>query len=159
MQRLGEANRLPVSCAFRFQVLFDNRLDHYVGDVGIGINPVLGERVKMADLLIVVGARLGEMATSGYALVESPVPRQKLVHVHPGAEEIGRVFQPELGILSDMAPFARSVAAMDPVADPPWKASVAEARQDFVAGSSRREIPGRAQIWAVVGHLNQTMPT
>ncbi len=154
MQRFAEANPLPVSCAFRFQDLFDNRLDHYVGDVGIGINPVLGERVKMADLLIVVGARLGEMTTSGYSLVESPVPRQKLVHVHPGAEEIGRVFQPELGILSDMAPFARSVAAMDPVADPPWKASVAEARQDFIAWSSRREIPHR-----YTGFRTQVAPT
>ncbi|HUQ29089.1 MAG TPA: thiamine pyrophosphate-binding protein [Usitatibacter sp.] len=158
MQRFAEANHLPVGCAFRFQDLFDNRLDNYVGDVGIGINPVLAERVKMADLLIVVGARLGEMTTSGYTLVESPVPRQRLVHVHPGAEEIGRVYQPELGILSDMAPFARSVAAMDPVAAPAWKASVAEARQDYVAWSSRREIPGRVQMWEVVDHLDKTMP-
>jgi acetolactate synthase I/II/III large subunit len=158
MQRFAEANHLPVSCAFRFQDLHDNRLDNYVGDVGIGINPVLAERVKMADLLIVVGARLGEMTTSGYSLLDSPVPRQKLVHVHPGAEEIGRVFQPELGILSDMAPFARSVAAMDPVDRAPWQGSVAEARADFVAWSSRRAIPGRVQMWEVVDHLNATMP-
>jgi acetolactate synthase-1/2/3 large subunit len=157
-QRFAEANRLPVSCAFRFQDLFDNRLENYVGDVGIGINPVLAERVKMADLLIVVGARLGEMTTSGYSLVESPVPRQKLVHVHPGAEEIGRVFQPELGILSDMAPFARSVAAMEPIAEPAWKGSVGEARQDYIAWSSRREIPGKVQMWDVVDHINKTMP-
>jgi acetolactate synthase-1/2/3 large subunit len=158
MQRFAEANHLPVSCAFRFQDLYDNRLDNYVGDVGIGINPVLAERVKMADLLIVVGARLGEMTTSGYSLLESPVPRQKLVHVHPGAEELGRVYQPELGILSDMAPFARSVAAMEPVADARWKASVAEARADLLAWSSRREIPGKVQMCDVVEHLNKTMP-
>jgi len=158
MQRFAEANQLPVSCAFRFQDLFDNRLENYVGDVGIGINPVLAERVKMADLLIVVGARLGEMTTSGYSLVESPVPRQKLVHVHPGAEELARVFQPELGILSDMAPFARAVAAMEPIADPAWKGSAAEARQDYVAWSSKREIPGRVQMWEVVDHINRTMP-
>ncbi len=158
MQRFAEANQLPVSCAFRFQDLYDNRLDNYVGDVGIGINPVLAERVKMADLLVVAGARLGEMTTSGYSLLESPVPRQKLVHVHPGAEELGRVYQPELGILSDMAPFARSVAAMEPVADPAWKGSAAEARADFVAWSSRREIPGKVQMWDVVDHLNAHMP-
>jgi acetolactate synthase-1/2/3 large subunit len=158
MQRFAEANHLPVSCAFRFQDLYDNRLDNYVGDVGIGINPVLAERVKMADLLVVVGARLGEMTTSGYSLVESPLPRQKLVHVHPGAEELGRVYQPELGILSDMAPFARSVAAMEPVAEPRWRASVAEARADLLAWSSRREIPGKVQMFDVVEHLNKTMP-
>jgi acetolactate synthase-1/2/3 large subunit len=157
-QRFAEANQLPVSCAFRFQDLYDNRLDGYVGDVGIGINPVLAERVKTADLLVVVGARLGEMTTSGYSLVEPPLPRQKLVHVHPGAEELGRVYQPELAILSDMAPFARSAAAMEPIAEPAWKGSVAEARQDYVAWSSRREIPGRVQMWDVVDHINKTMP-
>jgi acetolactate synthase-1/2/3 large subunit len=158
MQRFAEANHLPVTCAFRFQDLFDNRHPNYVGDVGIGINPVLAERVKMADLLIAVGPRLGEMTTSGYTLLDSPLPRQKLVHVHAGAEEIGRVFQPELGILSAMPHFARACAAMTPVPDPAWKASVAEARADFEAWRSRREIPGRVQMWDVIDHLNRVLP-
>jgi len=159
MRRFVEANGLPCGCAFRFQDLLDNRSDHYVGDVGIGINPVLAERVKMADLLLVVGARLGEMTTSGYTLLESPVPRQKLVHVHPSAEEIGRVYQPELGIVSAMAPFAAAVGGLAATQkNPPWKASVAEARADYVAWSSRREIPGRVQMWEVVDWLNQHCP-
>jgi acetolactate synthase-1/2/3 large subunit len=98
------------------------------------------------------------MTTSGYTLVEAPVPRQKLVHVHPGPEEIGRVYQPELGILSDMAPFARSVGAMEPIANPPWKATVAEARADYVAWSGRREIPGRVQMWDIVDWLGKHVP-
>jgi acetolactate synthase-1/2/3 large subunit len=158
MQRFVEANHLPCACAFRYQDLFDNRLENYVGDVGIGINPVLAERVRMSDLLIVAGARLGEMTTSGYTLLEAPVPRQKLVHVHPGAEEIARVYQPELGILSDMAPFARSVAAMTPVENPAWKATVAEARADFIAWTGRREIPGRVQMWDIVDHIDKHVP-
>ncbi|HZZ94397.1 MAG TPA: thiamine pyrophosphate-binding protein [Usitatibacter sp.] len=158
MQRFAEANRLPVTCAFRFQDLFDNRHPNYVGDVGIGINPVLSERVRMSDLLVAVGPRLGEMTTSGYTLLDSPVPRQKLVHVHAGAEEIGRVFQPELGILSAMPHFARACAAMTPIPDPAWKGSVAEARADFEAWRSRREIPGRVQMWDVVDHLNRVLP-
>jgi acetolactate synthase-1/2/3 large subunit len=158
IQRFAEANHLPVGCAFRFQDLFDNRHPHYVGDVGIGINPVLAQRVKMADLLVAVGPRLGEMTTSGYTLLDSPVPRQKLVHVLPGAEEIGRVFQPELGIVSAMPHFARALAAMAPVADPPWKNTVAEARADFEAWTSRREIPGRVQMWDVVQHLGRALP-
>jgi acetolactate synthase-1/2/3 large subunit len=158
MQRFVEANALPCACAFRFQDLIDNRHENYVGDVGIGVNPILGERVRTADLLIAVGPRLGEMTTSGYTLLDAPVPRQKLVHVHPGAEEIGRVYQPELGILSDMAPFARSVAAMEPIANPPWKANVAEARADYTAWTARREIPGRVQMWDIVDWIDKHVP-
>ncbi|HUP31272.1 MAG TPA: thiamine pyrophosphate-binding protein [Usitatibacter sp.] len=157
-QRFIEANHLPVGCAFRFQDLLDNRHEHYVGDVGIGINPVLAERVRMSDLLVVVGARLGEMTTGGYTLIDAPVPRQKLVHVHPGSEEIGRVYQPELGILSAPGPFAAAAAALTPVENPPWKSSVAEARADYVAWSSRREIPGRVQMWDIVDYLNKKAP-
>ncbi len=86
LQRFVEANALPCACAFRFQDLIDNRHDNYVGDVGIGVNPILAERVRTADLLVAVGPRLGEITTSGYTLLEAPVPRQKLVHVHPGPE-------------------------------------------------------------------------
>ncbi|MGZ5040779.1 MAG: thiamine pyrophosphate-binding protein [Usitatibacter sp.] len=158
IQRFVEANDLPCACAWRFQDLFDNRRESYVGEVGIGVNPVLATRVRQADLLVVIGARLGEMTTSGYTLLESPVPRQKLVHVHAGAEEIGRVYQPELGILSAPAHFARACAAMEPVEPRPWKASVAEARADYLAWTSRREIPGRVQMWDVVDYLNEHCP-
>ncbi len=158
LARFVEANGLPCACAWRFQDLFDNRHPNYAGDVGIGVNPALAERVRRADLLIVIGARLGEMTTSGYSLLDSPVPAQKLVHVHAGAEEIGRVFQCELGILSDMAPFARSIAAMAPIANPPWKGLAAEARAERDAWAARREIPGPLQMWDVVDWLNRHMP-
>ena len=158
MQRFAEANELPVGCAFRFQDLFDNNHPNYVGDVGIGINPVLAERVKMADVLLVVGARLGEMTTSGYTLLDSPVPRQKLVHVSPAAEELGRVFQPELGIVSAPVPFARALAALPKVEAPAWKGAAAEARADFEAWTARREIPGKVQMWDVVDYLNKHAP-
>jgi acetolactate synthase-1/2/3 large subunit len=153
--RFAEANALPVGCAFRRQDLLDNNHPHYVGDVGIGINPVLAERVKMADVLLLVGTRLGEMASSGYTLVDIPVPRQKLVHVHAAGEELGRVYQPEIAIHSAPGPFARAAAALTPVENPPWKGSVAEARADFEAWSGRREIPGRVQMWDIVDYLNK----
>jgi len=158
MQRFVEANALPTACAFRFQDLIDNRHPNYVGDVGVAVNPILANRIRACDLLIAVGPRLGEATTSGYTIVESPVPRQKLVHVHAGADEIGAVFQPELGIVSDMAPFARSVAAMEPIANPPWKAALAEARADYEAYSARREMPGRVQLCDVVAWLDQHVP-
>jgi acetolactate synthase-1/2/3 large subunit len=158
IQRFAEANALPVGCAFRRQDLLDNNHEHYVGDVGIGINPILAERVKGADVLLLVGTRLGEMASSGYSLIDSPLPRQKLVHVHSGGEELGRVYQPEVAIHSAPGPFARAVAALTPVENPPWKGSVAEARADYVAWSGRREIPGKVQMWDVVDYLNKHAP-
>ena len=102
VQRFAEANALPVACAFRFQDLLDNAHPHYVGDVGIGINPKLAARVKHADVLIAIGPRLGEMTTSGYELLSSPVPQQRLVHIHASPEELGSVYQGELMIASGM---------------------------------------------------------
>src|SRR5437773_4364432 len=95
---LAERVGLPVACAFRHQDLFDNRYPQYAGDVGIAINPHLAGRVRDADVLLVVGERLGEMTTSGYTLVEAPTPRQTLIHVHPGSDELGRVYQPAIAV-------------------------------------------------------------
>ena len=158
IEKFAVANQLPVGCAFRRQDLLDNRHDHYVGDVGIGINPILAERVKSADLLLLVGTRLGEMASSGYTLVDSPVPRQKLVHVHAGGEELGRVYVPELAIHASPAAFARAAAQLTPVENPAWKGAVAEARADYEAWTGRREIPGRVQMWDIVDYLNRKCP-
>ena len=158
IRRFAEANHLPVSCAFRFQDLFDNRHENYVGDVGVGVNPILGERVRTADVLLAIGPRLGEMTTSGYTLLDSPVPRQKLVHVMPGAEELGRVYQPEIPIQASMTRFARRAAAMAPVDAGAWRSSVAEARADYLAWTSRRETPGKVQMWDVMDWLARNLP-
>jgi len=112
----AERNRLPVACAFRCQDLYDNRLPNYAGDVGIGVNPALAARVREADLLLAIGPRLGEMTTSGYTLVEAPQPRQRLVHVHAGIEELGRVYQAELMIASGMPEIAAALRGL--VVDP-----------------------------------------
>ncbi len=74
---------IPATCAFRRQDVFNNDLDQYVGDVGIGINPALAARVRESDLLLVIGPRLGEMTTGGYGLLELPRPAQQVVHVFP----------------------------------------------------------------------------
>src|ERR1700756_1517016 len=102
-------------CGFRFQDLLDNDHPNYVGDVGIGINPKLAARVREADVIIAIGPRLGEMTTSGYALLQSPVPKQRLIHVHADAEELGSVYQSELMINSGMPQVAFMLAAMEPV--------------------------------------------
>src|SRR5438105_14925214 len=129
LQRWVEANGLGVGTSFRCQDLFDNRSENYVGDVGIGINPKLAERVKEADVLLVIGARLGEMTTSAYTLVEAPVPKQTLIHVHAGAEELGRVYRPALPINSGYPQF---VNALEPLSfNAQWKEQTAAARKEY----------------------------
>lgn len=90
LQRFAENWQLPVTNAFRFQDTFDNHHALYAGDVGLGINPALAARVRESDLLIAIGPRLGESTTGGYTLIEAPVPKQKLVHIHASPEELGR---------------------------------------------------------------------
>src|SRR3989338_1474243 len=149
-RELAESAGLPVACAFRFQDLFDNRSDCYAGDIGIGTNPKLAQRVKDAYLLLVVGARLGEMTTGGYTLVAPPRSRQKLVHVHAGAEELGRVYQGDLLINSGMPQIAAALAAMPPVEAEAWRDWTASARADYVEWTKPRTMPGKVQLWDIV---------
>ena len=133
MQRFAEAWNLPVGCAFRFQDLFDNRHPNYAGDVGIGINPKLAARVREADLILAVGARLGEMTTGGYTLLQAPRPAQKLIHVHAGPEELGRVYAADLMLQSAMACAARALEGLAPPPELSWKEWTAQAHADYEA--------------------------
>ncbi|MBM3518552.1 MAG: thiamine pyrophosphate-binding protein, partial [Alphaproteobacteria bacterium] len=124
----AEANALPVACSFRTQDIVDNTRSVYCGDLAYAVDPALGRRVREADLLIVIGARLGEVTTQGYTLVEPPRSRQRLVHVYADTVELGRVFQPDVAICSGMAEFAAVARALAPVAAPRWQAWAAAAR-------------------------------
>ena len=154
----AEANALPVACAFRTQDLFDNRHPNYAGDVGIGINPRLAARVRDADVLLVLGERLGEMVTGGYTLLAAPQPKPSLIHVHPGADELGRVYQPALAIEAAMGPACAALAALPPVAAPAWAGSAAAAHADYLAWQSPQPMPGAVDLWQVVAHLRERLP-
>lgn len=162
VQRFAEANHLPVACAFRFQDLLDNAHPNYIGDVGIGINPKLAARVKQADLVIALGPRLGEMTTGGYTLFASPVPRQRLVHVHADAEELGSVYQAELMINSGMATACAMLAAMEPVDAAAWHHTPAEAKAELAAYQQRPPIfqDGQAplDLWQVTQDIMAQAP-
>lgn len=158
MRRFAEANALPVACAFRSQDLFDNAHELYAGDVGIAINPKLAARVRDADVLLVAGERLGEMTTSGYTLLSVPQPRQMLIHVHPGSEELGRVFQPALAIQASMPAFAAALAGMAPIASPAWRASAGQAHRDYLGWQEPRPMPGELDLWQVVAALRERLP-
>jgi acetolactate synthase-1/2/3 large subunit len=147
--RFAEQNGLPVACAFRRQDLFDNRHPHYVGEVGIGVNPTLAKAIGQADLLIAVGTRLGEIVTGGYTLLDVPVPRQRLVHVLASPEELGRVYQAEVQVLSHMNAFALAAAALAPVRHAPWQAWRDTLRADYeryVTPAPRRAVLDPADV-------------
>jgi acetolactate synthase-1/2/3 large subunit len=111
----AEANALPIVASFRCQDYVDNLHPCYAGHLGLGTDAPLLARIRAADLLLVVGARLGEITTQGYTLLDVPRPRQRLVHVHPGAEELGRVFQADVPINAGSAEFAAAARRLDPV--------------------------------------------
>ena len=140
----AEANAVPVGTSFRCQDYVDNRAPVYAGHVGVGIDPALAERVAAADLLLVVGSRLGEMTTGGYTLVEPPFPRQTLVHVHPGAEELGRVYQPTLPIHAGSPEFAAAARehCVPGTQAPPRGDWVEGSHADFLASQEPVEVPG-----------------
>ena len=147
--RFAEAHRVPVACSFRAQDRFPNDHPLYAGHVGLGIDPALRERVRASDCLIVAGARLGDATTDGYGLLPVPLPGVPLVHAHPSAEEIGRVYAPEIGVVSGMAEFAGALAALTP--DGPDRAAWAEgANADYRARSTPLEPDGDALNLACV---------
>jgi acetolactate synthase-1/2/3 large subunit len=162
LQTFAEANALPVACAFRFQDLLDNEHPHYVGDVGIGINPQLATRIRQADLIIAIGPRLGEMTTSGYTLLAAPVPHQRLVHIHPDPNELGSVYQGELMIASGAPQVTRMLAAMAPVDARAWRGALATARAEYEAFQARPPIfaDGAAplDLWQVVQDIRAALP-
>ena len=133
LQRFAENWELPVGCGFRFQDTFDNRHRLYAGDVGIAINAKLAARVHEADLIIALGVRLGEMTTSGYTLLQVPRPMQKLVHLHAGAEELGRVYHADLLLQASMSCAAKALETLAAPNDVPWGEWTASAHLDYQA--------------------------
>ncbi|MGA0157249.1 MAG: thiamine pyrophosphate-binding protein [bacterium] len=155
----AEQQDLPVAVTFRCQDRMDNDHRCYVGDLGIGPNPELHLLVKDSDLLIVVGARMGEMTTGGYQLMDIPVPRQKLVHVHAGAEELGRVYRADLPINSSVSNFARMLSKLDPIASDSWKMRTEKARRSYETFQEPPQAPGDLSFAEVVCHMSKVLPS
>jgi acetolactate synthase-1/2/3 large subunit len=158
LRRFVETQQIPVGCEFRSQDLFDNAHPSYAGDVGIGINPKLAQRIKDSDLLIVLGGRLGEITTSGYELIAGPVPTQKLVHIYPDAEELGRFYLADLMVNATMPAMADALARLPRVTREQSATHVASANNDYREWQARKEIPGKVQMWDVIQHLDRVLP-
>ncbi len=144
LQRFAENWQLPVANGFRFQDTFDCHHPQYAGDVGIGINPALAKTVRGADLLLVIGPRLGEMTTSGYTLLSSPVPAQTLVHIHADPAELNRVYRAELAINATMNAAARSLEVLTAPPTVSWAAHTQAAAAAYQANLVPNALPGFA---------------
>ncbi|MGF6769718.1 acetolactate synthase-1/2/3 large subunit [Paraburkholderia sp. GAS199] len=159
LQRFVENWQLPVGLAFRFQDTLDNEHPNYAGDVGLGINPALAQRIRDADLLITLGPRLGEATTNGYTLLDIPKTRQTLVHIHQGAEELGRVYAADLPIVSGMPEMAALLADLKPsTATLAWRGTADEAHRAYLDWRKPRPIPGDVQMGEVIQQLRDTLP-
>ena len=158
IEAFATAWNMPVGVSFRCQDYVSNELPIYAGDVGIGINPKLAERVRTADLLIAAGPRLGEMTTSGYTLIDVPVPKQALIHIHPGAEELNRVYQPVLAINAGLENFAAAARALTPPATISWSARTEQARAEYVANQQVAPPPGPLDMIEIMRYLRDTLP-
>ena len=158
-ENAAEAWALPVGVSFRRQMLFDHLHPCYAGDVGIGPNPKLAAAVKDADVVLLVGARFGEMPSSDYTLIKSPYPAQKLVHVHADANELGRVYRPELAINATPAAFAKAFAKTAPKNLPGWEGQTERLHKSYLDWSTPPEAgPGPVHMGPIMAYLETVLP-
>ena len=159
LARFAASNALATAASFRCQDRLDNAHPCYAGDLGLGIDPKLAQRVRDSDLLLVIGARLGEMTTRGYRLVAPPCPRQTIVHVHPDPGELGRIYQPALAICAGSTEFLRAAAAMAPVDASAWRDSTTRAHAEYLESvEPTGGLPGPVEMGKVMAYLRERLP-
>jgi acetolactate synthase I/II/III large subunit len=154
--RFAERFAAPIATTFRRAHLFHALHPNYAGDLGIGPNPKLTARVKASDLVVLIGGRLSEMQSQGYTLIDIPSPQMTFVHIHPGVEELGRVYRPHLAINATPAAFAIAAAALDPPANPRWRGTAKAAHDEYLAFSEKpTDVPGGVNLGAIVVWLRE----
>jgi len=159
LMRFAERFALPVATTFRRGHLFDALHTCYAGDMGIGPNPKLLARVKGADLALLIGGRMSEMSSQGYTLFDIPEPQMKVVHVHPGAEELGRVYHPHLAIQAAPTAFCSVLEGLQPPNEIAWKGEVAIAHADYLAWSEKATPqPGAVNLGEILVWLREHLP-
>lgn len=156
----ASAHHVPVVSSLRCQDYMDNRHPLYVGDLGIAANPDVVGRVRDADLLLVIGARLGDMTTQGYTAPTPPRAAQKLVHVHPDGGELGRVFRPDLPIQAHAELFVTALAGLSSMAAPSRARAewCAAARADYERLLAPPAQPGGLDLGVFMAALRDRLP-
>jgi len=158
IERFTKNNNLPVTVSFRCQDRFNNNHPNYIGDMGIGANPQLIKRMQDADVLLVLGPRLGEMTTDGYSRLQTPVPEQTLIHIHQGAEELGSVYQPDLAINATPVTVAPALAKIKLANSDKWKTGTVKARANFEEWTAPLSNPGDVQLASLYDYMRSALP-
>ena len=159
LMRFAERFALPVATTFRRGHLFDAMHRCYAGDFGIGPNPKLLARVKGADLVLLIGGRFGEMPSQSYSVFDIPEPQTKLVHVHPGAEELGRVYHAHLAINAAPTAFCATLENMQPRKEIAWRGESDTAHADYLAwGEKATPVPGAVNLGEIMVWLRENLP-
>jgi acetolactate synthase-1/2/3 large subunit len=157
IQRFSEANNIPVCASFRCQDYFDNAHPNYCGLAGLGINPKTAARFDQCDLLISVGSRLGEITSGGYEMFGIPNLKMKFVHVHPGADEIGHMYRPDLAVNSASPQFAKAISSLQLSSAERWKEWTDGASAEYREGNAPKASPGDFQLEQAVLHVAQSL--
>jgi acetolactate synthase-1/2/3 large subunit len=159
LTRFSERFAMPVATSFRRAQLFDQLHPNYAGDLGIGANPKLVHYIKSSDLVVLIGGRLGEMPSQRYSLLDIPGPRQTFVHVHPGAEELGRVYRPALAINAAPTAFAAALDRLTPPTNAPWADDTKALHAAFLAWTDKAtSVPGAVNLGDVIVSLREKLP-
>tara|TARA_B110000240_G_C13472129_1_gene441465 strand:+ start:203 stop:1837 length:1635 start_codon:yes stop_codon:yes gene_type:complete len=153
--KFAKSMGIPVGTSFRCQDYLDNRHPNYVGDVGIGINPALLKRITLADCVLVLNARLGEMTTGGYSMFDIPKPKQYLIHIHPDPNELGSVYQPDIGLVCNSAEFIKK--AVNNSKEHQNKSPTKE-RANYQAWQKPLTTPGNVKMEVVIKKLSNILP-
>ena len=159
VMRFAERFDLAVVGEFRRASALDGEHPNYAGEIGLGPNPKLKARIESADLALIIGGRMSEAASQGYTLFGTPTPQQKLVHVHPDAQEIGRNYHPALGIIATIPAFAAALETVQPPNAIPWSGAAQEARAEYLAWSDEAPAtPGKVQLAEIMFALRRKVP-
>jgi len=159
LMRFAERFALPVATTFRRGHLVDAMHPCYAGDFGIGPNPKLLARVKGADLVLLIGGRFSEMPSQSYSVFDIPEPQTKLVHVHPGADELGRVYHPHLAINATPTAFCAALDSLQPPKEIGWRGDSDAAHADFLAwGEKATMVPGAVNLGEIMVWLRDNLP-
>lgn len=149
---------LPVCATFRRMDRIDNRHPNYAGDLAVGMNPKLAQRLQDADCLLVLGARLGDIATGGYELIDPEAPGKTIIHIHPDPDELGRVFRPDLGLAAPAVDVIARLAERAAPAHPDWAEWTQAAHADYLDWLRPRATPGAVKLEQVIHDLSETLP-
>jgi len=159
LARFAERFDLPIATSFRRSGLFDGGHPNYAGEIGIGPNPKLKARVEEADLVLLLGGRMSEMSSQSYTLFEVPTPRQRLVHVHADALEIGRIYHPTLGIVATPPAFCSALEGLQPPNAISWSERTRTARADYLGWTQAAPAtPGPVQLGEIMLWLRGRAP-